>query len=98
RDPQRPLFLYVHTVEPHSPYHPPEWLLEPPRPAVNANDFLLRSINEGGGATPQVLQDLALSYRGAVAYADRELGRFLKAVGARLDMNRTLLAVMSDHG
>jgi arylsulfatase A-like enzyme len=98
RDPRRPLFLYIQTVEPHSPYHPPEWLLEPPRPAVNANNFLLRSINEAGGATPRVLQDLALSYRGAVAYADRELGKFLAALGPRVDLGRAVLAVTSDHG
>jgi arylsulfatase A-like enzyme len=98
RDPHRPLFLYIQTVEPHSPYHPPEWLLAPPRPAVNANNFLLRSINEAGGGTPRVLQDLALSYRGAVAYADRELGRFLAALGSRVDLGRAVLAVTSDHG
>jgi arylsulfatase A-like enzyme len=98
RDPRRPLFLYIQTVDPHSPYHPPEWLLEPPRPAVNPNNFLLRSINEANGATPQVLQELALSYRGAVAYADRELGKFLTALGARVDLGRAILAVTSDHG
>jgi arylsulfatase A-like enzyme len=98
RDPRRPLFLYIQTVDPHSPYHPPEWLLEPPRPAVNPNNFLLRSINEANGATPQILRELALSYRGAVAYADRELGKFLIALGARIDLGRAILAVTSDHG
>jgi arylsulfatase A-like enzyme len=98
RDPERPLFLYVHTVEPHSPYHPPEWLLKQARPAVKANNFLLRSINEAEVASPQLLQDLALQYRGAVAYADRELGKFLQGVAAHLDLGRTLLAVTSDHG
>jgi choline-sulfatase len=98
RDPRRPLFLYIQTVDPHSPYHPPEWLLEPPRPAVNSNNFLLRSINEANGATPRVLRELALSYRGAVVYADRELGKFLTALGARVDLGRAILAVTSDHG
>ncbi|HEX3556656.1 MAG TPA: sulfatase [Thermoanaerobaculia bacterium] len=98
RDPRRPLFLYVQTVEPHSPYHPPRWLLPEARPAVNVNNFLLRSIDEADGASPQMLQDLALSYRGAVAYADHELGRFLAALAPRLAPGHTLLAVTSDHG
>lgn len=98
RDPRRPLFLYVHTVDPHNPYHPPQWLLEGERPAVNANDYLLRYVNEGEGASPQLLRDLAQSYRGAVAYADHELGDFLGKLGSRLDLSHTLLAVTSDHG
>lgn len=98
RDPRRPLFLYVHTVDPHNPYHPPQWLLEEERPAVNANDYLLRYVNEGEGASPQLLRDLTESYRGAVAYADHELGDFLGKLGSRLELSRTLLAVTSDHG
>jgi arylsulfatase A-like enzyme len=98
RDRKRPLFLYVHVVDPHQPYRPPEWLLAEKRPALNVNNFLLRSINEGEGASAQLLQDLALSYRGAVAYADRELGRFLPQVGAYVDLDRTILLVTSDHG
>jgi choline-sulfatase len=96
RDPQRPLFLYIQTVEPHSPYHPPVWLLQEPRPAIKVNNFLLRTINESNGATPQILRELALAYRGAVAYADRELGKFLAA--AHVDPDHTILAVTSDHG
>lgn len=98
RDRGRPLFLYIHTVEPHSPYHPPEWLLPEPRPAINVNNYLLRQINEGDKGTSQVLQKLALAYRGAVAYADHELGSFLTGVSTHLDLDRTVLVVASDHG
>jgi choline-sulfatase len=98
RDRRRPLFLYVHTVDPHQPYQPPEWLLAPGRPAVYANDFLMRSINEGEGGSARLLADLALSYRGAVAYADRELGRFLAALAPYADLRRAAVLVTSDHG
>jgi arylsulfatase A-like enzyme len=98
RRPRRPLFLYVHVVDPHQPYRPPEWVLPEPRPAVRANNFLLRSINEGEGATPRLLADLALAYRGAVAYADRELGRFLARLAPYADLDRAVLLVASDHG
>jgi arylsulfatase len=98
RNPERPLFLYIHTVDPHQPYQPPEWLLEKKRPGINANSFLMRSINEGEGASVQLLQDLALAYQGAVAYSDHELGRFLDQVADYIDLNRTVILVTSDHG
>jgi len=94
----RPVFLYVHVVDPHGPYRPPEWLLPEPRPALNVNNYLFRLIIDGGAATPKVLTDLALSYRGAVAYVDQELGRFLSQLGTRLDPANTIVAVTSDHG
>jgi choline-sulfatase len=98
RDPERPLFLYIHTVDPHSPYRPPRWLLEQERPALNVNNVLLRNIEEGDEAALERLPDLALSYRGAVAYADQELGRFLHGLAAYVDPGRSFLAVTADHG
>ncbi|HZF12710.1 MAG TPA: sulfatase [Thermoanaerobaculia bacterium] len=98
RDRRRPLFLYVHVVDPHQPYRPPEWVLGEKRPAENVNNFLLRSINEGEEGSPQLLADLALAYRGAVAYADRELGRFLAQLGTLVDLDQTVILVVSDHG
>lgn len=98
RHPDRPLFLYVHTVDPHNPYDPPRWLLPDQKPALNANNHLLRSICEGEGASPRILRDLATQYRGAVAYADDELGRLLQALAAKLDLDRTILVATSDHG
>lgn len=93
-----PLFLYVHVVDPHNPYAPPEWLLPEPRPAIHANNYLMRMLAQGEAATPQSLAALALAYRGAVAYADRELGRFVGGLRERLDLDDSLLVVLADHG
>ena len=98
RDPRRPLFLYIHTVDPHSPYRPPRWLLDRPRPALNVNNVLQRDLEVGNEAALARLPDLALSYQGAVAYVDAELGRFLQDLGGFVDLDRSLLAVTSDHG
>ena len=95
---RRPLFLYVHTVDPHNPYDSPKWLLPEPRPAVNANNYLLKKICEGEGASPEVLSQLATAYRGAVAYADHELGAFLGRLPPYIDPARMALLVTSDHG
>jgi choline-sulfatase len=39
-----------------------------------------------------------LPYDGEIAYADRELGRLLEAVRKKSPPNKTILAVLSDHG
>jgi len=97
RDPQRPLFLYVHVVDPHMPYRPPRWLLDEERPALRINAHLMKSINQNG-TTADVLRDLELSYHGAVAYADDELGRFLADLDHLISLDNTLITVVADHG
>ena len=98
RDRARPLFLYLHTVDPHEPYRPPKWLLPDARPELNVNNFLMRSINEGEGASAPLLRDLAAMYRGSVAYADDEVGRMLGALAPFVDLEDTVVVVTSDHG
>jgi len=94
----RPLFLYVHTIDPHNPYEVPRWHLAAPRPDVNANNYLFKGICEGEFASTQLLSQLALQYRGAVAYADRELGSFLARLAGHIDPSRMITVLTSDHG
>jgi arylsulfatase A-like enzyme len=93
---ERPLFVYLHTVDPHAPYDPPEWLLDEERPAgaVLPQDLNLWNKN----ATAAELTRAELLYRGEVAYADRELGRLLAALNTRGRLNNALVVVTSDHG
>jgi arylsulfatase len=95
---ERPVFLYLQTVDAHEPYSPPEWLLPEPKPEIAANVYLQRLVNQGEAATPQLLEDFALLYRGGVAYSDRELGRFLDIMGERLGEEGTVVVATADHG
>ncbi len=96
-DRSRPFLMYVHTVEPHAPYDPSEWLLPGERPAGAATPEVLGGL-DGEGADERTIADLRTLYRGELAYADRELARFLEALRARGALDNTIVVVTSDHG
>jgi arylsulfatase A-like enzyme len=90
-----PTFLYVHTLDPHSPYSPP-----PPfdrrygsaptasRPAAEPYHYRKR----------EDLARIVAQYDGEIAYGDREFGRFVQALKQRGLYDRALIVFLSDHG
>ncbi|MEO1368415.1 MAG: sulfatase, partial [Acidobacteriota bacterium] len=103
RDPSRPLFLWVHTLDPHSPYAPPEAARErwaagvDPRVAADSRYYLdgMRA-----GRIPRdegILDDLRRLYQAEAAYSDEVFGRFLDLFEAN-DLGDAALLVLSDHG
>ena len=98
-----PFFLYVHTIDPHNPYAPPEDLRL--RFAARVKDPDMGSIQRmkarlkgAEAATPAVIADLLALYDAEIADNDRELGRFLDSLKQRGWYEDTLLIVSSDHG
>ena len=101
-----PWFLFVHTYEVHSPYHPPEWV---------AREILERHpeapLDKGAEPHPYfeeierdparvellapVLEEL---YDAGVAFAEGELGSFLNELRARGLYDPSLIVLTSDHG
>lgn len=107
RDPARPLFLFVNMMEPHQPYQPPQ----PERSSRLPEGCGLREAARLGAdefdgtvwharrVEPGRKADIARAlYEGEVAYQDRILGNLLDLLRSRLDLDRTLLIVTSDHG
>lgn len=98
----RPLFLYVHTVDPHGPYAPPEWLLEQPRPEVdepNTEKTLVELNTRRRSPSPELLETLRALYLGEVAYADRAFGRLLQALPLNgPGEDGPLVVLTADHG
>ena len=92
-----PLFLYVHVVDPHGPYDPPEWLLEEPRPEslVDTNKVQVELNTRRRKATEEVLSAMDALYSAEVAYVDRAFGRFLEALDRS---DETIVVLTSDHG
>lgn len=102
RSPERPLFGYVHTQDPHAMYLPegedrvfaerrPGKL---PRELYNPHAFQA----EPFGKDPAEIAHLRALYDGEVHYADRQFGAFLdllKFVGLYED---SLIVLVSDHG
>ena len=78
----RPMFVFLHTYQVHSPYTPPpEWAALFPSP---------------DGASP-ARRDMD-AYDAEIAYTDSEVARLLKAIDRVLPADDTILIVLSDHG
>ena len=78
----RPMFVFLHTYQVHSPYTPaPRWAALFPSPE---------------GASP-ARRDMD-AYDAEIAYTDSEVARLLKAIDRALPADDTILIVLSDHG
>jgi arylsulfatase A-like enzyme len=103
-------FLWIHIPEPQAPYVRRAWLLPNlDGGAVTSRDLprLPRTIESlqldasGGPAVPLSAADRRLfwaMYRLNVAWADERVGRFLDALRASGQWERTLLVVTASHG
>ncbi len=97
-DRERPLFLWVHYMDPHGPYHPP--------------DHWKRSFTHSGSRPiapeqvpvyhrePGVTDALAYmdAYDEEIAYADSEIGRLLDGIEKLGGLDRALVVFAADHG
>jgi arylsulfatase A-like enzyme len=91
-----PVFLYVHTMDPHVPYAPPppfdRKYAPPPAPghpaAAPRTDY----------KEPLDRERMIAQYDGDVAYGDQEFGRFVRELAQRGLFDRALIVFTSDHG
>jgi arylsulfatase A-like enzyme len=91
----QPTFLYVHTMDTHTPYQPPPPFdrmfppfPEPGRSAAEPNDYVV----------PLDLDRIVGQYDGAIAYGDREFGRLVRGLRERRLYDRATIVFLSDHG
>jgi arylsulfatase A-like enzyme len=92
-------FLFLHFVDAHWPYLPPDVFLERFGPRPPDISSLNELVGEGRAPShPKQVEELIQLYDGEVAYVDRELGRFfegLKRIGL---YDSSLIVVTADHG
>jgi arylsulfatase A-like enzyme len=100
-----PFFLFVHYFDVHYPYDPP-----PPYDARYATGYQgptdgsvrslekLRRALRSGEERPAEVAHVRSLYLGEVSYVDAEVGRLLRALRRRGELDRTLLVLLSDHG
>ncbi len=97
-DPARPLFLWVHYIDPHGPYRAPEpWLgrMRHRGSVPVAPERILPYMRLPGVADAL---DYVDRYDEEVAYVDASVDRLLRALEARRGLDRTLVAFTADHG
>ena len=98
--PHRPLFLWAHTLPPHSPYLPPpstRHKLLPPGELERWQDHLPDNIEYKPSLQPLVDKH-RLRYRESMMAADQALGDFLDRLERSGRLGRALVIVSSDHG
>jgi len=101
---EKPFFLYLHYMDPHSPYAAPppqnRLYLDPAyRGSITGEhvqlDAILRGEMETTTADRRRIVDL---YDQEIAYWDREFGRFLRYLESRGRLENTIVIVVADHG
>ena len=106
---ERPVFLYLHYVDPHDPYQPPpthRWRFAKPYRAPrhialgDPNPIARRLARRGGkpGISERDAAHLVDLYDEEVAYLDSQFGLFLDELRARGWLDHTLVIFLSDHG
>ena len=106
RPEDRPFFLYVHTIDPHVPYIPPDELIEEydPGPYDGPVDFrrdreLLEKIKAGTlRVNARDRQRLEALYDGEITYHDTHFASILDGLARRGLAEETLVVFTADHG
>ena len=96
----QPLFLYVHYMDPHAPYHPhPEISPDPPTSEpINYyvwKDHLHKDVDDR--PRPAQMQRLKHRYDNEIVYMDKAIGRLLKKWHEHFGEDGLIL-LTSDHG
>jgi arylsulfatase A-like enzyme len=98
RDSERPLFLWVHYIDPHGPYRPPA---HAPRSFDHEGDRPIpRKRVHPYQVRPGVDDALVYidRYDEEIAYVDAEIGRLLDGYAARWPSEEALVLFTADHG
>lgn len=98
RDPVQPFFLWVHYIDPHGPYTPPD---DKPinfshsSPQIVDSKMIPKSVYE-----PDLLDGLEYvdRYDEEVAYADAQIGRLLERMEQMGLLQDSLVVITADHG
>jgi arylsulfatase A-like enzyme len=104
RRPSRPFFVYLHTFEAHDYlFGRPDQIEEAARLAgrplsLPADVFGSLVLNSGERLGPTQMAEISLLYDGALRVADRQFGRFLKALRDAGALENAVVILLADHG
>lgn len=96
-----PYFAYLHYIEPHAPYLPPgvfrENLARGESQPVRGTMKFLRQLGQRR-PPDRVCENIVDLYDANLAYVDSHVGALVDSLRARDRWDRTILALLSDHG
>ncbi|MDJ0786593.1 MAG: sulfatase-like hydrolase/transferase [Myxococcota bacterium] len=99
---RRPLFWYVHLMDPHLDYDPPS-AYHPDEPGPGDFDGTAKvvqaAVRRDGGPTPEEVAHMRRLYAGEVRYLDDQLRRLFDGLSEQgLWSDETLFVFLADHG
>ena len=105
REPENPLFLWVHYYDAHSPYDAPRdfqarFVDTSYRPTIQ-EDIQTRRLGDqirAGRFTQRDQDHLIGLYKAEINWTDHQMGRLLDSMTAQGLLNNSLVAITSDHG
>jgi arylsulfatase A-like enzyme len=109
RERKRPLFLYLHYIDPHDPYAPPRAHRRRFARGIPEKDFIrngdpnpiARMLYRGGpdlGLTPADLQHLRDLYDDEISSFDERFGHLVRSLQAGGWLEDSIVVFVSDHG
>ena len=98
----KPFFLYLHYLDPHYPYMPPNefrrWSYDYEYDNHTVLYQLLDKINNGENLTSSEINSLISLYDGEIRYIDKNIEFILEELSNQGLSENTILIVTSDHG
>lgn len=103
----RPLFLWVHYLDPHFPYEPPaDWSPQPAAPRCRELVAMAKrgSVGMGfvqsnlDGRSARALEECGQLYDAEIAVTDAEIGRLLDGLAQRDLLEGAVVVITADHG
>lgn len=99
---ERPFFLWVHTIDPHAPYSPPESFHQKFAPGVDAEAkgsiATLQGLNSKAKVDDATIKDMLALYDAEIAANDASFGQLLDDLRRRGLYEDLVIVFLSDHG
>jgi len=99
-DPERPIFLYVHYMGPHTPYMPPAEFIAPFSSTPAQHRLAEPPPRDAGrdALAPDDLEQMIAQYDGEILWHDVHLRRLLEELRRLGWLDNAIVAITSDHG
>jgi arylsulfatase A-like enzyme len=94
----QPFYLHLESFAPHECWDPPDSYYSPYAPPGYGGPRLFSPPQDAGRLAPLELEHVRALYWGYVAFVDAMIGRFLAAAERMGALDRTVVALVADHG
>jgi len=104
---EKPLFLWIHVIDPHFPYLPPPDFAAPEmaqgcrslQAQLKGNTWRIGEVQrDRDGIATAVLEECTELYDAEIAYTDSEIGSLLEGLDSLGRLNDALIVFTADHG